>query len=80
MIAPKWVTGAGFLGTYTERITTSTFVIADGSLVTYQVISGALPGGMRERRRDGWVAMWWLRCEDAWQRAAVLACSLTMES
>jgi len=47
MIAPKWVTGAGFLGTYTERITTSTFVIADGSLVTYQVISGSLPGGMR---------------------------------
>lgn len=47
MSAPKWMTSAGLLGTYTERITTSTLVIAEGQDVTYKIISGSLPGGLR---------------------------------
>jgi hypothetical protein len=47
MTAPKWMTGAGFLGTYTERITTSTSIVADGVDVAYRLISGSLPGGLR---------------------------------
>lgn len=47
MVSPKWVTSAGLLGTYTERITTTTSIVANGSSVTYKVISGSLPGGLR---------------------------------
>ena len=47
MSAPKWTTAAGFLGTFTERITTSIPVQADGSNVSYSLISGKLPGGLR---------------------------------
>jgi hypothetical protein len=47
MSAPKWITAAGFIGTLTERVTTTVSVQADGDSVTYQLISGNLPGGLR---------------------------------
>lgn len=46
MAAPIWVTPAGFLGTLTERITTSTTIYASGTNVTYNLIAGDLPLGM----------------------------------
>lgn len=47
MSAPKWATAAGFLGTFTERVTTSISIHADGNNVLYNLISGSLPGGLR---------------------------------
>ena len=41
-----WVTPAGFLATATELISTSTQVVASGTNVTYEVISGILPPGL----------------------------------
>ena len=46
MTSPTWVTPAGFLGTLTERITTTTSVSASGDDVRYALISGSLPGGI----------------------------------
>lgn len=53
MTSPVWVTTAGFLGTLTERITTSTALIASGTNVAYTVISGSLPGGMKLNQSSG---------------------------
>lgn len=47
MSAPVWITPAGFLGTVTEKVTTSTFVQASGDNVTYNIITGKVPGGLR---------------------------------
>jgi len=47
MSAPIWTTPAGFLGTVTERVTTSTLVQASGVDISYSIISGSLPGGLR---------------------------------
>jgi len=47
MATPKWLTPAGFLGTLTERISTSTSVSADGTDTTYRLISGTLPTGLK---------------------------------
>lgn len=46
MSAPIWVTPAGFLGTLTERVTTSSVLVATGSNIRYDVISGNLPVGL----------------------------------
>lgn len=46
MPSPSWVTPAGFLGTLTERITTSTAIYATGENVTYNLIAGSLPSGL----------------------------------
>jgi hypothetical protein len=47
MSAPVWVTPAGFIGTVTEKVTTSTYVQATGGNVTYNIITGDLPAGLR---------------------------------
>lgn len=47
MAAPIWLTPAGFIGTVTERVTTSTLVQASGADISYSIISGSLPGGLR---------------------------------
>lgn len=47
MASPSWITPAGFLGTVTERTSTSTAVQAYGNNITYKLISGSLPGGLR---------------------------------
>lgn len=47
MTAPIWITPAGFLGTVTERVTTSTSVQASGAAISYSIITGSLPGGLR---------------------------------
>lgn len=48
MTAPIWITASGFLGTFTERITTSTSVMATGTTtISYSLISGQLPTGIR---------------------------------
>ena len=46
MATPNWITPAGFLGTLTEKVTTSTVILADGN-ASYSIISGNLPGGLR---------------------------------
>ena len=46
MSSPVWITSAGLLGTLTERVSTSTSVLASGDNVTYKIISGKLPNGL----------------------------------
>lgn len=46
MSAPTWITPAGFIGTLTEKITTSTVISASGGNVTYSLLSGNLPSGL----------------------------------
>lgn len=46
MTAPVWTTPAGFLGTLTERLTTSVSVQAVGTDIVYSVITGSLPPGL----------------------------------
>lgn len=41
-----WITPAGFLKTATELISTSTQVVASGTNITYEIISGTLPPGL----------------------------------
>lgn len=43
---PTWVTTAGFLITATELVVTSVPVVANGTNVSYKLISGNLPPGM----------------------------------
>lgn len=45
MTTPIWQTPAGFLGTATER-TTTTFVLSVDTTATFKVISGDLPAGL----------------------------------
>ena len=46
MSAPVWITGEGFIGTLTEKVTTSIAIQStDATLLT--IISGQLPAGMR---------------------------------
>lgn len=47
MTTPLWITPAGFLGTVTEKVTTTTSVTASGQGISYSIISGRLPGGLR---------------------------------
>ena len=47
MSTPVWITPAGFLGTYTEKVSASISVQATGGTVTYKLIGGSLPGGIR---------------------------------
>jgi hypothetical protein len=47
MTAPVWITPVGFLGTLTERKNTSTQVLATGTGISYSVIAGELPAGIR---------------------------------
>lgn len=47
MSAPVWVTPAGFIGTVTEKVYVSTAISATGGTVTYKIINGQLPGGLR---------------------------------
>ena len=53
MTAPVWVTPAGFLGTLTERVTTSVTVEATGAGITYSLISGSLPVGFNLNTSTG---------------------------
>ena len=46
MSSPVWITSAGLLGTLTERVSTSTSVIALGDNVDYKIVSGKLPSGL----------------------------------
>ena len=46
MTTPTWITAAGFLGTVTELVSTSTIISAQGTDTTYAVISGHLPLGL----------------------------------
>lgn len=46
MTTLNWITAAGFLGTVTELVSTSTKVLAQGTNTTYSVISGHLPLGL----------------------------------
>ena len=46
MTTPTWITAAGFLGTVTELVSTSTKILAQGTPTTYTVISGGLPVGL----------------------------------
>lgn len=45
MSKPVWITPSGFLGTVTERVSTSTSVIAS-SATSYTIISGEVPPGL----------------------------------
>jgi hypothetical protein len=45
MALPQWITPSGFLGTATER-TSSTFILSTKSTSTFSLISGTLPSGM----------------------------------
>lgn len=45
MATPVWLTPTGFLGTATER-TTTTFVLSVDATATFKVISGDLPAGL----------------------------------
>lgn len=56
MTAPVWTTPAGFLGTLTERSLMTAYVQASGQSVTYSVISGSLPGGLRLNSTTGLIA------------------------
>jgi len=53
MTAPIWGTPAGFLGTLTERVTTSIPLIATGTNLTYSLIAGNLPTGLRLNTSNG---------------------------
>lgn len=53
MTAPIWVTPAGFLGTLTERVTTSTAIYASGTNVTYSILAGDLPSGIYLDKNSG---------------------------
>lgn len=46
MTAPIWTTPAGFLGTLSERKTTSTNLVATGTNISYSLVSGHLPTGL----------------------------------
>lgn len=46
MSKPTWITPAGFIGTVSELVSTSTSIIASGTSVTYSLISGILPVGL----------------------------------
>ena len=46
MTTPTWITAAGFLGTVTELVSTSTKILAQGTDTIYSVISGHLPLGL----------------------------------
>jgi len=46
MTKPTWITPAGFIGTVSELVSTSTSIIASGTGVTYSLISGILPVGL----------------------------------
>lgn len=46
MTAPTWITPAGFLGTFTERVAVSIPLTATGTNIVYSVIAGALPIGI----------------------------------
>jgi len=41
-----WITPSGFLGTFTERVSTATKVIAVGTSTVYSLIAGTLPSGL----------------------------------
>jgi hypothetical protein len=56
MLTPKWITSAGFLGTITERVTTSTSIEAVGGNVAYALINGSLPGGLRLNTGTGYIS------------------------
>lgn len=43
---PIWITTSGFLVTATETITTSVSVVASGTNVSYNLLSGTLPSGL----------------------------------
>jgi len=42
-----WITPSGFIGTFTERVSTSTSVVASGTNVIYRILSGSLPDGIK---------------------------------
>lgn len=46
MTAPIWVTAPGLLGTITERISTTTSVLASGTNIVYNLLAGQLPTGI----------------------------------
>jgi hypothetical protein len=46
MTVPIWQTPAGFLGTVTQQIYTSTHVSASGDGISYDIINGKLPSGL----------------------------------
>lgn len=46
-IGPNWITTAGILFTATELVSTSVFVVASGTNVSYKLISGNLPNGLQ---------------------------------
>jgi len=47
MTKPIWITPAGFLGTVTELVPSTTTIQASGTDTAYLLISGQLPGGMK---------------------------------
>ncbi len=53
MATPVWITSAGFLGTLTERRPVSLYVQATGTSITYSIVSGALPTGLRLLANSG---------------------------
>jgi len=53
MTAPIWETPSGFLGTLTERVTTSIPLIATGTNLTYSLIAGNLPTGISLNSASG---------------------------
>ena len=46
MTTPIWITPAGFLTTVTQLTNTSTQIVANGTDVSYSLISGILPNGL----------------------------------
>ena len=46
MTSPVWITGAGFLGTYTERTSVNIPFSVEGTQTSFSIISGSLPNGM----------------------------------
>jgi hypothetical protein len=53
---PRWTTNAGFITTATENITFSRNLLAIGPSVSYKLISGNLPEGMRLNTSTGVVS------------------------
>jgi len=53
MTKPVWETPAGFLGTLTERVTTSIQLMATGTNLTYSLIAGSLPTGINLNTTSG---------------------------
>lgn len=47
MTSPVWITPKGFLGTLTERQSTSVDIVATGTNISYSIISGDLPNGLQ---------------------------------